>query len=414
MSFFKFICSFESLFVLWSFSYQYKNTPFFTQLPDITILLTFFLIPWGAFLYRKDKSIYLKDPLIFSFLILSLWFILTSFWSPSHGYKLQKTLCYTLYTIPSFLMGSFLIARDETRIKRLIQAFFLFSILVLGESYRVFWNNGLTTISDIFQTNYLVTGQTLGVGWLIILVYSYFSFPSPLTLSLSDSKFSKYAWLFTLFISGFFFYALLNLGGRGPLVAATLTIFVFYGSRFWKDPTSKVILHFGLFSIFCMLAYCFLNEVFSHTSSHFSHRISPLLSGEIDGAVQERVTYYQSTLQTFLHYPLIGVGLGGWPISNNLGDIHLHPHNIFLEIMSETGFIGLALFITFLYFSLKNFKNNCTRTNPYHVSIMLIALFSFLNAQKTGDLHDNLLLFLMLSLSASRREKIDSVSPNIS
>lgn len=169
------LLSFESFFVLWLFSYQYKNAFNIFTSPDITILLTLVLIPWGFFLYRNDKAKFkLSDLTLLIFLGMSLWFIASSFWSPSHVYKLQKTLCYAIYTIPGFLMGYFVIAKDPERIKRLIGAFFVFSIFILAESYRVFSVNGLATISDIMNTNYLVTGQTLGVGLLILISYSYF------------------------------------------------------------------------------------------------------------------------------------------------------------------------------------------------------------------------------------------------
>jgi hypothetical protein len=92
-----------------------------------------------------------------------------------------------------------------------------------------------------------------------------------------------------------------------------------------------------------------------------------------------------------------------------LGDISLHPHNIFLEVLSETGIIGFVLFVAFLYCVFKRFNLVSLLSSPERTSLALLTIFSFLNAQKTGDLHDNLLLFVTLSLCAAIKK--DSLDP---
>lgn len=292
-------------------------------------------------------------------------------------------------------MGSLIISQNPERIKRLIGAFFVFSILVLAESYRVFLNNGLVTISDILNTNYLVTGQTLGVGLLILIPYSYSLFPSGKRLPVN---FSSALWFWMLLLSGLFFYVLINLGGRGPILATVIALSLFYGAKYWQDSLSKPTIHLGVLVLLWTLSYFILNGIFDHTNSHFVHRMAPLLTGQIDEAVNERFIYYQSAFQAFLQHPFAGVGFGGWPMSHGLEDISLHPHNIFLEILSETGLIGFVLFIAFLYLVVRNLKLPFIFSTPERTSLALLTIFSFINAQKTGDLHDNLLLFFTLSL----------------
>ncbi len=400
--------SFESFFVLWIFSYQYKNAFDIFTSPDVTVLLTAILIPWSIFLYCKDKEkSKLKDPTILIFLGMSLWFIASSFWSPSHAYKLQKTLCYTIYTIPGFLMGYLIISKNIERLNRLIWAFFLFSALVLAESYRVFFVNGLTTISDILNTNYLVTGQTLGVGLLVLMPYSYFQFIG------QKSDLHK-LWFWGLFLSSLLFYVLINLGGRGPILATAAALVVFYGVKCWENSISKPVIHLSVLVTLCTLIYFMFNGLFDHTGSHFHQRVAPLLTGQIDDAVNERFTYYQSAFSVFLDHPFIGVGFGGWPISHGLGDVSLHPHNIFLEILSETGLVGLAWFMALLYVVFRNLKLRFYFSTPERTSLILITIFSFINAQKTGDLHDNLLLFFTLSLCAGLKHWKKDHAPHAS
>ncbi|MBX9805098.1 MAG: O-antigen ligase family protein [Alphaproteobacteria bacterium] len=399
MTIFKSLFSFESIFVLWLFSYQYKNIPALSSFPHVTIFLTLILIPWGLVLYFKNKpaeKTSIRDTLLLVFLGMSLWFITTSFWSPSHDYKLQKTLCYLIYTIPGFLAGYMVISQDKMRLRRLLGAFVVFSMIILGECFRVFWMNGLTTMSDIMNTNYLVTGQTLGVGLLILMAYSYFDYST----RVPNVSVFRGLWFWSLLLGSLFFYALINLGGRGPVIATVLALTVFYALRGWQDSPSKTALHLGILSVFCIGTTIIFNGIFEHTTSHFMQRAAPLLTGQIDEAVTERFTFYQSAYHTFLQHPIAGVGLGGWPISHGLGEINLHPHNIFLEILSETGLIGLFLFLGFLSLILKSHPLKSIFSSPDATCVTLLTLFSFLNALKTGDLHDNLLFFIGLSLYA--------------
>lgn len=396
----KYLFSFESLFVLWLFSYQYKNAFEIFTSPDITVLLTFILVPWGLVLYCKEKAkLKLNDPAVLAFLSFSLWLIISSFWSPSQTYKMEKTLCYVLYTIPGFLMAYAVIGKNPKRLKHLMSAIFIFSLLVLCETYRVFFVNGLSFITNVLNTNYLVTGQTLGAGLLVLLSHFYFRWSDKRAIDICGQA----------LLSGLIFYALINLGGRGPVIAAGSAAVIFYGMQCWLNSSLKPGLQLGVLALFCSLLLFAFNGLFDHTGSHFYQRLAPLLSGQIDEAVNERLVYYQSAISVILEHPFIGVGLGGWPVSTGLGDISLHPHNIFLEVLSESGFIGFTLFITFLYFTFRGLKLRFLLSTPEQTSLALLTIFSLINAQKTGDLHDNLLMFVTLALCAALKK--DSLDP---
>ena len=128
-------------------------------------------------------------------------------------------------------------------------------------------------------------------------------------------------------------------------------------------------------------------------------RLAPVLDpGQTDAPLQERFLYYHSAWRAFLTQPFIGMGTGGWPIFQGLGDIELHPHNLFLEVLSETGLIGFILLGILGGAFVYSFNQQCP------VAFILILSFAFLNAMKSGDLNDNILLFVGVGLLSAHKK----------
>jgi len=77
-----------------------------------------------------------------------------------------------------------------------------------------------------------------------------------------------------------------------------------------------------------------------------------------DTSTQQRLRFYQHSLDQTLNNLIIGVGLGNWKIKSVDYDkkdvvgytIPYHTHNDFLEISSELGIIGLILYLLIFIF----------------------------------------------------------------
>ena len=62
----------------------------------------------------------------------------------------------------------------------------------------------------------------------------------------------------------------------------------------------------------------------------------------------QRNNLWLAAIEIWQENPLLGVGLAGFPIHAGFGDsLGVYPHNIILELASETGLLGLALFVSF-------------------------------------------------------------------
>lgn len=84
----------------------------------------------------------------------------------------------------------------------------------------------------------------------------------------------------------------------------------------------------------------------------FLVRIESLISGIISGEYFEdnvRLSYYKDAWAHFLQEPLHGIGWKHFEIVNPRGE---HVHNIYLQLLTETGVVGFILIITPLVYSL--------------------------------------------------------------
>ncbi len=75
-----------------------------------------------------------------------------------------------------------------------------------------------------------------------------------------------------------------------------------------------------------------------------------------DESYQNRIISWKSGLHMFEDYPITGIGMGNfpyangekyWPIKNGVR-IWLQPHNLYVQMIAETGLLGSVAFLTFL------------------------------------------------------------------
>jgi O-antigen ligase len=70
--------------------------------------------------------------------------------------------------------------------------------------------------------------------------------------------------------------------------------------------------------------------------------------GELDDSVQRRLNYWDLALAGFDESPIIGHGVGSFPLVNPTGQV---MHNLYLETLFEMGIVGVLL-LAFIWFSI--------------------------------------------------------------
>ena len=219
--------------------------------------------------------------------------------------------------------------------------------------------------------------------------------------------------------------------GGGPIVFARwIGIFLILSLHFFKNIFIKIILILLSFLliiktgsrgpfIFLIIAlsYATIKKVkflklipiviFISTTIYFlistvqellGPRLISLFSLELieSSSVVGRIERWRLAIEVFFNNPF-GVGLGNYvPVSKLIepNDFFLaeYPHNLFLELMSELGFIGLVLSLIIITIIIKNINNN-----SLPIFQKQIIIFTMLNCMVSGDIMDArfLLLFIL-------------------
>lgn len=108
---------------------------------------------------------------------------------------------------------------------------------------------------------------------------------------------------------------------------------------------------------------------------------------------------YDKALMIMDESPLLGRGLGGY---SDDGKIY-YPHNIFLEIINEMGFVGLFVIIVLSLYTMRynGFSWKSLNANDTYAILLLFAIFIRVNA--SGDLTENIYFFALLFSMGNRK-----------
>jgi O-antigen ligase len=134
-------------------------------------------------------------------------------------------------------------------------------------------------------------------------------------------------------------------------------------------------------------------------------------SSAVQGSAVQRMTLYKDAIQAIRDRPILGWGVGGWirffnhtdfldlprPPEGHFKTGHVHyehyPHNLFLEVGVEEGFVGLAALLIFLggvFGALKENDHEVMIRFPFLLPVFIYLLFI---TQVSGEIVDNRFLW---------------------
>ena len=403
------IFSFEASFVLFLFGGRYKNDPQFSWLPvDITVLFLLVSVATGVWVLYKRHFYFHRDSLILTGLFATFlaYSGLSYFWSPSSTYAVEKIGYLWVLTLWPFLACTIIISQDTARLRRFFFALLLLSSWILAESIGAFV--GVATVGqqvDALGARYLGLGRVIGPGALILIAYA---------IAIVRSRKGR-----LLCFVGFAGYmaTLLILGGRGPFLAASIPLLIplFYGIRPYLRKGQIYIRKYAKPMLTAIIAGVVLGVMFASSEIFTTFaRLLPLLAGEIGDSASARMQMYSQALDIWAEHPIFGAGIGGWPVLSGWGDQRMYPHNMILEVLSEFGIVGLALWgLPFAYALYKFIHRHIVGQDMWKILVLMVFANTMINAMLSGDITDNRIVFAAMGLCLYRSQETGGTSVRV-
>ena len=139
---------------------------------------------------------------------------------------------------------------------------------------------------------------------------------------------------------------------RGAILSAILGILFIYYIGTNKNKRKRVVLSF---LITIPIALYFIIEAFSSINNSSIGAVNKLLIMMEGGDVSNgRYELWESAFKIILKNPLLGYGAGFFEKNNDSS----YPHQFFLQILCEFGFIGSLIILIPLYLKFKRILNN--------------------------------------------------------
>jgi len=198
---------------------------------------------------------------------------------------------------------------------------------------------------------------------------------------------------------------MLFIGARGPVISLIVTLGIFLVIRNRKNMVTTFLLSAATIVVLvAFMSFSYLSDFARSFATHGETR-------KITRIGEDRLSAYGPTLNIFADHPVFGVGLGKWwaayqkesrlpewvkeqaIIKRIKKQIDMpYPHNIFLEILSELGIIGMVFFIMLFI----PFKRLFILSNEYN----FLCLLGFLYAWTSSDITQNSapMIFNLLSI----------------
>ena len=150
------------------------------------------------------------------------------------------------------------------------------------------------------------------------------------------------------------------------------------------------------------IAYLFMSNNLTTTLARLTK-----LQDEADQSTSingiNRWDLWKAAYHYWLTAPLVGHGLNSFAVMYVGHDLDgLHPHDIFLEMLSEMGLVGLILFLIFMWVGARNASFARLKRDPLMVCVLLYVITSAMSALFGRDIVGVRKFFFAISLLALR------------
>lgn len=341
---------------------------------DTTILFFGCAVGAAGLKVYKDRQMItriLRHPAIFILSLFAFWILLSLIYTRSGFYAVDKAARTLILTFGALPLAMVLID-SEKKLRNVI-------VIVAGLGTWMGTISAITGSRTVFQANYLSLGFTTSTA---ILLFIFYFIP----------KTKNIGFIVPILLNCI---GLLNSAARAPVLFTPLMMIVVVTlSRL--NIQAKIRSYVLLIMAGCALVaglYIAVPDIFQG----LVERMGAINDLENDHNAQFREALAQTALDLFISSPVTGVGIGSFGYYMTGEDGRLYPHNVFLEIGSELGLIGLFLFSVLFYIVL---HHHFTKETHGFIdnTLLCMVLYTFINMLKAGDLTDNRAIYMFFGI----------------
>ncbi len=392
------------------------------------------LILLSAILFKKEIfsiKITILDKL---FLLFFLLIILTGFYNDykfivneldwkSRYSTIEKSFSYLRYFLLYFIIR-FLVEKDKLNLD-----FFFISCLVctLFVSFDIFYQ--LIVGKDIF--GFIAPFRKLSgpfgdelIAGSFLQRFSIFSFFTLMLFNNVDKRFLNFYLIFLFIV---FLVAIILSGNRMPFILFILTILtiLFFYKKTRKYLVSMLVILGIIFTIIYNLSSKVNSNfhVFYNQIQNTAIIVKSIFSKEhpknyvVPQHIKEFATFYHTWrinkyfgggIKNFRYYCHTREKIDPSSPFHHEKICNMHPHNYYLEILTETGVVGFLIFLLIVIYILKvSFFNQFRISNPMYKDLRLVPfvflfLFEIFPLKSTGSFFttgNSTYLFLIIGIS---------------
>jgi len=353
---------------------------------NITFITSSFYLIISLLLILRNKTITISVSKFIFYLFLILLVIITPINWIIYGvnnYGLDKFIFFSLIVIPfCYIAIEVLNQKDINK--------FLWILVGVSTMLMMLGYLNYDEISS-FQGGRMTVmggGPIVFSRWMIFAV---------LVILFNKNKYSK----FLYFLVPLFLFMSFVAGSRGPLFAFSIILLLYFLLSFRKNFTKIIIVSvLGITSITTLS----LTDNDKGVGSQSTSRVFSTTIGSY-----ARIDRVKRSVELVFRAPF-GVGMGNWAQESNDTSDHQHedkqyPHNIFFELMNESGILVLSLFIILLLTILDSslFLFFYEEKHFFIRLTFILFVYLFINALVSGDIVDNRFMFIMLALFIRER-----------
>lgn len=401
------LLSFELVFALFVYSNNLKI--FVSDLLPVDETLLFLAVSLGVGIWIVlREGLYMRAlPILVGLAAFAAYLIVSYGWSDLRRFPTWNLIDFMVFVVLPAALGGIVLASDRDRTARFLLFVAVIGLLVAVRGLWIYFEYGTFMYWRGWQEfgirrihiKFGYAAAAAAAVWLALVMFSRLGSARQL---LGVAAF--------VVCAGFVLVA----GARGPLLGIALAILLVLFLQLPKLPRGRLLvavpqllalLLVAALGAVLLLGFEELSREF-YTFGRLVREVQTFFADDgLDPVVRgaSRVKYWPAAVEAWRQHPLFGLGFKGFgPWFKGVVDPGVHPHNIVLQVLSELGLAGLALFLLLVVLALRDLSIARLREDRLLAATLLYGVAAGIEAMFAAPLERQTTFFLALALLALR------------